>query len=203
MPPVTLIENDFSGAWAIPTSGLGVGDYMQTLGYKSFLLNARCDRDAQVFIQYSEDHNTWYTLRDPEISDILAEHTNGTIAVAGSPVTITPSGQMLSAWIHNTHGVTDLKVSFDGGTTWKTISPDRWLSIPANVYSYQLDASANGGTYETINRYYLFGFMVKSNVNLTKKFYAAGGRYVRVLVQNMDTVNASTAYVDLKLQEGS
>lgn len=199
LPPVTLIKNDFTGAWAIPAGGLGVGDYMQVLGYNHFLLNTKCDRDAQVYIQLSEDHVNWYTLRDKNTSAVLAEHANGTLA--GAAVTITPSGQLKSALLQNTHTVNTLSVSFDG-VAWKAISPMRSLSVPTNAYSYQING-ATGTTYEIINNYFLYGFMAKANVNMTQKFYAGGSRYIRVLVQNLDAANALAANVDIKAMEAN
>ena len=199
-PPATLIENDFTGAWAIPASGLGIGDYMQTLGYKSFMLNAKCDRDAQMFLQFSEDHAIWYTLRDQITSEILQEHSNGTVGTAAA--TITSLGQMHSTRVQNTHSINDLLISFDGAT-WKTIPSERSLSIPTNAYSFQIKGSAAGTTYEVLNHYYLYGYAIKSNSNISKKFNPAGLRYVRVLVHNMDAANALSGQIDIKASEAS
>jgi hypothetical protein len=202
-PPVTLIESDFTGAWAIPASGLGIGDYMQVLGYREFLLNAKCDRDAQVFLQFSEDHNTWYTLRDRENSAVLVEHVNGTVGAGAGGTTITPSGQLAEAVIHNTHAANTLYASWDGGSLWKAILPGRRLSVPANVYTYKVKGSGAGTTYEILNEYYLYGYMVKANTKFTEKFYAGGSRYIRVLAQNLDAVNDLAANVDIKAMEAS
>ena len=199
-PPTTLIENDFTGAWTIPASGLGISDYMQTLGYKNFLLNAKCDRDARVFIQFSEDHNTWYTLRDPATSERLQEHSNSTVGTVAA--TITALGQLHSTRVQNTHSINDILISFDGAT-WKTISSGKWLSVPTNAYSFQIKGSAAGTTYEILNRYYLYGYAIKANSNISKKFNPAGLQYVRVLVQNMDAANALSGQIDIKASEAS
>lgn len=199
-PPATLIENDFTGAWAIPASGLGVGDYMQTLGYNRFMLNAKCDRDAQVFLQFSEDHATWYTFRDPATSEILQEHSNGTVGTAAA--TITALGQMHSTRVMNTHAINNILISFDGAS-WKTVDPGRSLSVPTNAYSFQIKGSAAATTYEILNHYYLYGNMVKANSNFIQKFYPDGLRYVRVLVQNLDSANALAANIDIKAMEAS
>ena len=199
-PPVTLIENDFTGAWVIPASGLGVSDYMQTLGYDHFMLNTKCDRDAQIFLQFSKDHTVWYTLRDKETSDILEEHSNGTVGTTAT--TITPSGQLHNTLIINTHAINDVLISFDDAT-WKTIAPGRSLSVPTNAYSFQIKASAASTTYEILNVYYLYGNMVKANSNFSMKFNPSGLRYVRVLVQNLDSANALSGQIDIKAMEAS
>lgn len=200
VPPATLIENDFTGAWVIPASGLGVGDYMQTLGYNHFLLNARCDRDAQVFIQFSEDHSTWYTLRDQATSDILQEHSNGTVGTVAA--TVTALGQLHSTRVQNTHAINDILISFDGAA-WKTIPPEKWLSVPTNAYTFQIKGSAAGTTYEILNDYYLYGYLIKANSYLSEKFKPGGLKYVRVLVQNLDASNALAANIDIKAMEAS
>lgn len=200
LPPTTTIANDFTGAWAIPASGVGVGDYMQTLGYNRFMLNAECNRDTQVFIQFSEDHSTWHTMHDAAITDVIQEHANATIGIVAA--TITPSGQLRYAHIHNTHASNNVLVSFDG-TNWKTIPPGKTLSTPTNAYTYQIKGNAAGTTYEALNDCYLHGCMIKANSNMSKQFKFAGPRYIRVLVQNMDSVNALTANIDISAMEAS
>jgi hypothetical protein len=174
---------------------------MQTLGYNDFLLYARCNRDASVFLQFSEDHSTWYTLRDKNWSDVLVEHVNDT--VGGAAATITPSGQLQSALIYNTHAANTLYASFDDGATWKTIPTNRHISVPTNAYSYQVKGSAGGTTYEATNEYYLYGAVIKADVNLTKHFYAMGMKYVRVVVQNHNALLALAANVDIKTMGAS
>lgn len=200
-PPITLIEGDFTGFFEIPASGIGVGDYMQTLGYNNFLLNAKCTRDANVFLQFSEDHTSWYTLRDKDWSDMLVEHVNGTVGAGGA--LISPSGQLQSVLIYNTHAINTLNVSFDNGLVWKAIPPNRHISVPTNAYSYQVKGSADGTTYEATNEYYLYGTAIKANENLTHRFYAGGMRYVRVVVQNNNTLLSLAANIDIKAMGAS
>lgn len=199
IPSDKLSENDFTGVDEIPADGAAAGGYDQILGYNSFKAYCRCDRQAIVQIQLSEDHDDWHTLQDKEWTDVLSEHSNGTVGVAA--VTITPTTQMHDVMIHNTHALQNILVSFDAGGTWKTLTPDRSISVPDNSFDYQIVGSAAGTTYETIATVFLWGVMVYAGANKSFVFDAAGARYYRVVVTNLDTVNALAAEIPIKCME--
>jgi len=89
----------------------------------------------------------------------IPEHFNGSVTTAGSPVTITPtSGKIVAAEVFNpnrgssANGFDDnLLVSFDGGSTFRTVPRGGTLSIES-VYldDFQIDANNNGTNYEVI-----------------------------------------------------
>jgi len=82
------------------------------------------------------------------------EHFNGTADTNNA--VIIPSGRLLSALIHNTGDTNNLLVSFDGGTTFKTIgitAGDNSLSIACDVASFIIKASAATTTYEILLTY--------------------------------------------------
>lgn len=196
-PPITKF--DFTGLDTIAIGATTAStNRLHALGYTHFMLYCSCNEDAIVYIETSEDHSTWYPLRDKDWSDVLVEHVND--AVGGAAATITPSGQLQSALIHNTHAANTLYVSFDGGTTWKAISKDQSLSVPDNSYSYQVKGSAAGTTYEILNIYYIWGRMVKASANAVYEFYAPGARYIRVKVENLGS-GALNADIDIKAME--
>jgi hypothetical protein len=197
-PPITKI--DFAGLGAIAAGATTAGtNRLHALGYNNFMLYCECNKDAIVYIDASEDHTTWYPIRDKDWSDVLVEHVNDT--VGGAAATITPSGQLQSALIHNTHAANTLYVSFDGGTTWKAVSKDQSLSVPDNSYDYQVKGSAAGTTYEILNLYYIWGRMVKASTNAVYEFHAPGARYIRVRVKNLDGAAALDADISIKAME--
>lgn len=87
------------------------------------------------------------------------EQFNGSVTTAGSPVTITPaSGKITSLIIENpskgvnANGNNDLLlVSFDGGTTFKTVVRSTNISL-SNVYldDIRIDSNNNNTNYEVI-----------------------------------------------------
>lgn len=169
------------------------------LGYNEFALYCKGDKDFIVYIDTSEDHSTWYRLRDKSWSDCLVEHSNGSAGVAD--VTITPTSMLQSALIHNTHISQTLSVSFDGGSTYTVLDPDQSLSLPDNSYSFIVKGSAAATTYEILNVYYLWGKMMKANSNAVFKFDAQSPRYLRVQVKNLDGAAALDADITLKVAE--
>ncbi len=78
----------------------------------------------------------------------VAEHHNGTAVV--TPATVTFSGTSKSLLIDNKDTSGDLLVSFDGGTSTKTIDPGQSLSIEANHTSVQVSASSGTVPYEML-----------------------------------------------------
>jgi hypothetical protein len=197
MPPVSYLV--FTGLDAIASGVTSSStNHAHILGYDNFMLYCKGDKDFIVYIDVSEDHNTWYRARDKFWSDVLAEHVNATLGAGAD--TITPSGMLQSALIHNTHAANTLSVSFDGGVTSKAIDPGKSLSIPDNSYSYQVSGAA-GTTYEIVNLYYTWGKMVKANTNAVYKFAAQGSRYLRVQVKNLDGAAALDADISIKAVE--
>lgn len=199
-PPVLLLA--FTGLDAIASGATTAStNHAHALGYTEFLLYCKGDRDSRVYVEVSEDHSTWYRLRDKDWSDVLAEHSNGNAGLVGAPTTITPTEMLQSCLIHNTHAAQTLHVSFDGGTTYKTLDPDQSVSVPDNSYSYQIYGSAANTSYEIINMYYIWGKMVKANTNAVYKLNTQGASYLRVQVENLDGALALDADISIKLME--
>lgn len=197
-PPVSSIV--FTGLDAIAAGATTAStNYAHVLGYNDFALYCKGDKDFRVYIDVSEDHATWYRLRSKEWSDALAEHANGSVGAVAT--TITPTDMLHSALIHNTHATQTLHASFDGGTTDMTIDADQSLSVPDNSYSYLVHGSGAATTYEILNIYYLWGKMIKANVNSLFKFDAQSPSYLRVQVENLDGAAALDADVTLKVVE--
>lgn len=89
----------------------------------------------------------------------IPEHFNGSVATAGSPVTITPSSGKITSFVvdnpdkgTNANDRTDLLlVSLDGGTTFKTVKRGTSLS-GESLYldDLRIDSNANSTNYEII-----------------------------------------------------
>ena len=181
-PPVSSLL--FTGLDAIAAGATTAStNHTQILGYNEFALYCKGDKDFIAYIDVSEDHTNWYRLRSKEWSDVLSEHSNGSVGTAAA--TITPTDMLQSALIHNTHISQTMYASFDDGTTWTAIDPDQSLSLPDNSYDYKVKGSAAGTTYEIIDVYYLWGKMMKANVNAVFKFDAQSARYMRVQIKNL------------------
>lgn len=77
-----------------------------------------------------------------------AKHYNGTATTTPATVTFTPAGK--SIFIHNTASSGNLLLSFDAGTTFKTILPGATFSIDAGLASVVVKASTGSVTYESV-----------------------------------------------------
>lgn len=199
-PPVSLLP--FTGLDAIAHGDTTAStNHAQVLGYTDFLLYCKGNRDFKIYVDVSEDHSTWYRLRDMDWSDVLAEHSNGDAGLVGAPTAITPTDMLQSCLIHNTHASQTLYVSFDGETTYQTLDPDQSISVPDNSYSYQIYGSAANTSYEIINVYYIWGKMEKANTNTVYKLNTQGARYLRVQVENLDGTLTLDADISIKLME--
>ena len=197
-PPVSSLL--FTGLDAIAAGATTTStNKAAILGYNEFALYCKGDQDFIVYIDVSEDHSTWYRLRSKDWSDVLSEHSNGSVDTVA--VTITPSDMLQSSLIHNTHTSQTLSASFDGGTTYTTIDPDQSLSIHDNSYSFMVKGSAAATTYEILNVYYLWGKIMKANSNAVFKFDAQSPRYLRVQVENLGAT-ALDADITLKVMDG-
>ena len=124
------------------------------------------------------------------------EHNNGSIAAVDT--TITPTSQLESVIIKNTHAAQDILVSFDGGTTYKTIGHGETEDITTNAYSYILKGGGAATTYESLISYYLWGRLIKASTNLVFPIDVAASTYIRVQVLNLDSANALSAEIDIK-----
>ena len=101
---------------------------------------------------------------DLEISDdknSTPENFSGSIATAGSPVTLTPtSTNPVQLAFVNVPSVRDpsapnslsdaIRVSLDGGTTYVTLMSGESQYFPGSFASLKLDTNANGTTYQVI-----------------------------------------------------
>jgi len=166
------------------------------LGYTEFALYCKGDKDFIVYIDVSEDDTNWYRLRSKDWSDVLSEHSNGTVGVAAAEITV--SDMLHSCLVHNTHATQTLSVSFDGTATYIALDPGQSISVPDNSYSFHVLGSAANTSYEIINTYYLWGKMVKANANAVFKFDAQSASYLRVQVKNLDDALALDADITLK-----
>lgn len=98
---------------------------------------------------------------DVEIQDekgVNPEHFNGSVATAGTPVTITPSsGKITSIIVYNprkgpnANGVNDvLLVNIDGTTTEISIPRGESLEVDTYIDDFTIDTNVNGTNYEVI-----------------------------------------------------
>lgn len=94
--------------------------------------------------------------------DSTLAHFNGSVTTAGSPVTISaPNSEKISSAIidnpdkgTNANDKADLLlVSFDGGTTFKTVKRGTSLSVTASFTDIRIDSNNNGTNYEVIITY--------------------------------------------------
>lgn len=97
-----------------------------------------------------------------EVDDNLnnqPEHFNGSVATAGSPVTITlTSGNDISNIFlinpsagPNANGVNDLLyLNIDGGATYITLARGDSVSLPVNRVNIKIDTNINATNYELI-----------------------------------------------------
>lgn len=88
-----------------------------------------------------------------------SEHYNGSVATAGSPVTLTHTSGNIKGFIvnnptkgTNANGINDvLYISTDSGTTYLTIERGANLSISLiNIVDLRIDSNNNGVNYEVI-----------------------------------------------------
>ena len=92
--------------------------------------------------------------------DAEPEHFNGSVATAGSPVTITPTNgrDTQTATVlnprrgPNANSISDvLLVSFDGGTTYISLGRGDSIKINANITAgVKIDANNDGTNYEVV-----------------------------------------------------
>jgi len=76
------------------------------------------------------------------------DHWNGSVGTAAATVTLAATGVALL--IENTHAAQNILVSFDAGTTWKTLNPNDTLSVDTSMSSFQIKGSAAATTYEIL-----------------------------------------------------
>ena len=78
------------------------------------------------------------------------EHSNRTDGTG--VVTVTPNSPANFILIDNTHATQNVLVSFDAGTTFKTIKPGVTLTLDVSqLKSYQIKGSAAGTTSEALH----------------------------------------------------
>jgi hypothetical protein len=98
---------------------------------------------------------------DVEIQDevgVIPEHFNGSVAIAGTPVTITPSsGKITTIKVYNprkgtnANGLNDvLLVSYDGGTTYISVPRGEVEELNTYLDNFKIDANNNGVNYEVV-----------------------------------------------------
>lgn len=105
-----------------------------------------------------------FTDFDVEITDLknsTPEHFNGSVATAGSPVTITPStGNVIMYFFIDVPSVRDpvapnaltdaIMYSLDAGTTYQYLMSGESVFLPGNIASLRINTNANGTTYRII-----------------------------------------------------
>lgn len=77
-----------------------------------------------------------------------AAHYNGTATTSPATVTFDPIGK--SIFIQNTSTLNNLLISFDAGTTFKTLTPGSAFSIDAGLVSIVVKSSAGSVDYESV-----------------------------------------------------
>ena len=101
---------------------------------------------------------------DIEIQDLkgsTAEHFNGSVTTAGTPVTITPTSTNPILFFNiSVPGVRDpdspnaiadaIKFSLDGGSNYDYLMSGESIFLPGNIASLTVDTNANGTTYRII-----------------------------------------------------
>lgn len=121
------------GQTSIPYAMAAIVSGGEIIGYLPIKANDNSDGTASL---------------DLTISSGVAEHHNGSATT--TPATVNFSGTSKAILIQNRDSVNNLLVSFDGGTTTKTIDPNQSLSIEANHASVEVSSSAGTVAYEML-----------------------------------------------------
>lgn len=98
-------------------------------------------------------------FRNTDLSNLTPNHQNGSVATAGSPVSITaPDSNIIQGFFiqnpskgPNANGNNDyLLVSIDNTTNYITLNRGESMSFQGDTSTIKVDASSNGVKYEAI-----------------------------------------------------
>ena len=77
-------------------------------------------------------------------------HYNSTVGTTPVTNTIASGYEITSVFFANTHATNDLLVSFDAGTSWRTIPAGIKEGGDLNITTFKVKGSAAGTTFETL-----------------------------------------------------
>jgi len=76
------------------------------------------------------------------------DHFNDNVGTVAATITLTATTCALL--IENTHATQNILVSFDDGTTFKTLEPGDTLSVDTSISSFKIKGSGAATTYEIL-----------------------------------------------------
>jgi len=76
------------------------------------------------------------------------DHFNGTIGTVATTISLTAI--TVSLLIENTHSTNNILISFDEGSTWKTLGPGDSLSMDTAIEEFDIKGSDADTTYECL-----------------------------------------------------